>query len=120
MFLLFPILLICGAIVTIPAAHHIRDVASREQSTAGNLESHGRLFYTFHVGEREYGGICKAALHSGQSVKVYYDPLHPTENALEDYATIDYHSWLRTAYVALFLGIAGIAVLAWKGSASPQ
>ena len=54
-FLLFPILLICGTLVTIPAAHHIEQVAAREQSTIGNLASPGnggRMFYTVQVGER--------------------------------------------------------------------
>jgi uncharacterized protein DUF3592 len=84
---------ILGSVVLMSFSHDYSEVASRQQVTAGIIvrhepSNHNRYGYTFQVNGREYSGWetpLREEPGIGQSVRVYYDPLNPAENALTDY-----------------------------------
>jgi hypothetical protein len=89
---LFPWIL--GAIFLLAAAHGYSEVASRQQTARGTIVqhepfNHNRYSYKFQVDGRYYSGWetpLGTEPEIGQSVRIYYDPLYPSENGLRDFA----------------------------------
>jgi hypothetical protein len=103
-------------------AHEDKGIAAREQSTVGTItihqaENHNRYGYTFHVSGHDYGGwetFLKAEPEIGQSVRVYFDPLQPANNALTDFADLG-DRWFARGIALLIFSAFFIAVVLLLG-----
>jgi hypothetical protein len=109
---------VIGVLFILYKSEVYRDVATREQTTAGTITAHepanhSRYGYTFMVEGRRYHGwqIPQGSEEwkVGQRVVVYYDAADPTTNALRDFTAEK--DGIRASLPLLVAGIVTVVLL---------
>jgi hypothetical protein len=84
-----------GAALGIYGWHRDRAIAQRQQTTLGTIlthepGNHNRYGYNFSLNDKPYGGWYSGSNEPtiGQRVTVYYDPIDPNANALDDFGEL--------------------------------
>jgi glucan phosphoethanolaminetransferase (alkaline phosphatase superfamily) len=102
--------LLVGAAASISAARQNAEIARRERATAGVVTSYEptNYLFTFAFQGRTFEGASPTNTFAvGQHVTIYFDPVHPQTNSLEDFARTSRRQ-MRTVPFCL-LGILAIA-----------
>jgi len=85
-----------GAALGIYGWHRDRMISQRQQTTSGTIlthepGNHNRYGYNFSLSDKLYSGWYIPQNNEptiGQQVTVYYDPIDPTTNALDDFGEL--------------------------------
>jgi hypothetical protein len=98
-------------------SRHNATVAARQQVTIGIItgheaSNHNQYRYTFTFSGRQYNGLSQSPTDTGEigdRMAVYFDPLNPDTNSLEDFSAASKRD--GNMLPILFIGVAGIAGL---------
>jgi hypothetical protein len=117
-----------GLVLVIPESIQKAEVGARQQLSSGIVSAydpsnHNMCSYTFTVAGRQFAGKSGAptdTAYVGEQVQVYYDPIKPSTNSLEDFRQASWED-RAVAYVLLIgIGLVVAIVLYAKARKSRQ